>query len=277
MVMTDEITAKEPPEVNPDDFKMPFNEEDIELYLLSVYAGAITKDNLSVGYHETVGVELESALTIGLGSMHSFPYTSPKYELFQKLRSNIFVFSAAKQYQQVRIMSQFINKDGIKSTYTEFKKLAGKVFDEFNNQYLKSEWVTAIGQSQSAKEWVEAEEKKDIIPYLTYRTQRDSRVRDEHAALDGITLKVDHPFWNTWMPKNGWRCRCFTVSKERAKVTDLSERDLTDLSDEKKFPKVFQMNPGKDGLIFNPKYHPYFFVARGDAGLKQNNFNLPIP
>lgn len=277
-MVIEEVIAKEPPVINPEDFKMPFNEEAIELYLLSVYSGAITKDQLSVGYHEKVGVELEGALTIGFGaSMNNMNYTSPQYQLYRKMRSNIFIFSAAKQYQQVRIMSEFIHKDGVKSTYSEFKEVAKKVFVEYNDTYLKSEWVTSIGQSQMAKEWVEADQKKDIIPYLQYRTQRDSRVRDEHAALDGITLPVDHSFWKTYMPKNGWRCRCFTVSKEKAQVTDLSTRDLTDLADEKKFPKVFQMNPGVDGLVFNPKHHPYFFVARGDAGLKANHFNLPIP
>lgn len=278
MVELEEIVAKEPPEINPDDFTAPFNEEAMEIYLLQVYAGAITPENLSVGYHEKVGLKLEEALTIGFGvGLNSLNYTSPEYTVFRKMRTNIFVFSAAKQYQQVRTMSQFITQEGIKSTFSEFKSLAKNVFTEYNTNYLKTEWITAIGQSQMAREWVEADQKKDIIPYLQYRTQRDARVRDEHAALDGITLPVDHPFWKTYMPKNGWRCRCFTVSKQSAKVTDLSTRDLTDLADEKKFPKVFQMNPGVDGLVFNPNHHPYFFVARGDVGLKQNNFNMPIP
>jgi SPP1 gp7 family putative phage head morphogenesis protein len=277
MVEIDDVVAKEPPEINPDDFIPPFSDDDMELYLLSVYNDAITKENLSVSYHEKVGVTLEQALIIGLGSQSSFNYTSAPYQLYLKMRENIFVFSAAKQYQQVRIMSQFITDKGVKSTWPEFKELAKKVFVEFNQQYLKTEWITAIGQAQMGKEWIEADQKKDVIPYLQYRTQRDGHVRDEHAALDGITLPVGHPFWNNYMPKNGWNCRCFTVSRERAKVTDLSTRDLSALADEKKFPKVFQMNPGKDGLVFNPKHHPYFFVARGDAGLKANNFNLPIP
>jgi|ADGO01.1.fsa_nt_gi Uncharacterized protein, homolog of phage Mu protein gp30 len=258
MLKIDDIVAQEHPEINPDLFRMPFSEEAIELYLLEVYAGAITKENLSISYHEAVGDTLEDALILGFGPQSSYNITTPQYSLYQKLRENIYVFTAAKQYQQVRTMSQFITEKGIKSTFSEFKQLAQKVFIEYNETYLKTEWITAIGQSQMAKEWIEADQKKDIIPYLRYRTQRDARVRDEHAALDGITLPVDHPFWRTWMPKNGWRCRCFTQSLERAAITDLAERNLADLKDEKKFPKVFQMNPGIDGLIFNPKYHPYF-------------------
>jgi SPP1 gp7 family putative phage head morphogenesis protein len=275
-MLVSDIIAKEPPEINPDMFMMPFDEHAIEMYLLYVYTGEVTKERLSMWYHERVGGELDDAVRMGF-KVAGINQVSPEYQLYQKLRHNIYVFSAAKQYQQVRTMSQFITIDGVKSTYSQFKALAEKVFVEYNDTYLRAEYVTAIGQSQMAREWVEAEQKKDIIPYLQYRTQRDSRVRDEHAALDGITLPVDHPFWKTWMPKNGWRCRCFTVSKQRAAVTDLSQRDLSDLADEKKFPKTFQMNPGIDGLVFNPKHHPYFFVERGDAGLKKNNFNLPIP
>lgn len=272
-----DIVANEPP-VIPDDFVPPFTEEAMEIYLLGVYTGSIDKDHLSVSYHEKVGTKLEEAMVIGFrGGLTSINYTTPEYRTFVKMRENIYAFSAAKQYQQVRTMSRFIDEKGVKSTYSEFKKLAEKVFVEYNDTYLKTEYQTAIGQSQMAKEWVEAEQKKDIIPYLEYRTQRDARVRDEHAALDGITLPVDHPFWNNYMPKNGWRCRCFTVSHEKAKVTDLSTRNLSDLNDTKKFPKVFRMNPGKDGLVFNPKYHPYFFVERGDGNLKKRNFNLPIP
>lgn len=274
----EDIIAAEPPEVNPEFFKMPFTEEQIDIYLLSIYSEVIKKDQLSVSYHEKVGVKLEEALVVGFGAtLSDINYTSPLYKAFVKMRENIYVFSAAKQYQQVRTMSEFIFNKGVKSTFAEFKSLAKKVFIEYNENYLRTEYITAIGQSQSAKDWIEADQKKDIIPYLQYRTQRDARVRDEHAALDGITLPVGHPFWNNYMPKNGWRCRCFTVSKQRARVTDLAERDLSDLDDKTKFPEVFRMNPGKDGLVFNPKKHPYFFVAKGDADLRRNNFNLPIP
>lgn len=278
MIQEIEIEAKQPPAFNPDDYTPPFSEEWIEIYLLSVYSGFITKENLDITYYSKIIDELEQAMVIGFGGTStSFNYTSPAYQAFVKMRENIYVFSAAKQYQQVRTMSNFIYNKGIKSTYTEFRDLAKNVFHEYNDTYLRTEWVTSIGQCQMAQEWIEADSKKDLFPILEYRTQRDSRVRDEHAVLDGISLPIDHPFWNTYMPKNGWRCRCFTVSHERKKVTDLATRDLSDLSDESKFPKVFRMNPGKDGLIFNPKQHPYFRVAKGDVELRNDNFGLPLP
>jgi uncharacterized protein with gpF-like domain len=113
---------------------------------------------------------------------------------------------------------------------------------------------------------------------VTYQTQRDQHVRDEHAILDGISLPLGHKFWNDYWPKNGWNCRCFvTQHSAETPTTNLKERDLSDLKDEKKFPELFKMNPGKDKIIYNPKQHPYFRVARGDASLRANNFNLAVP
>ena len=61
-----------------------------------------------------------------------------------------------------------------------------------------------------------------IWPYLRYvhvdpeLTQRWSR--HEHAAWHGVILPVDHEWWKTHYPPNGWNCRCYARS--------LSERDL---------------------------------------------------
>jgi hypothetical protein len=41
-------------------------------------------------------------------------------------------------------------------------------------------------------------------------------------------------------------------------------------------PDVFQMNVGKDKVVFQ-KDHPYFDVAKEDRKLAKENFNLPIP
>jgi len=269
-----EVRSQEPPEIDPNSFQEPFTPEQMEQYLLMVYHQAVTTNSLSIEYHMTVGKVFEGAILTGLGGS---PQDYDLFAVYQKLRTNVYVFSAAKQYQQVRTMSKFIEKNGVRSTWKDFKEQAEEVFGEYNKNYLRAEYITAVGQSQMAEEWVNAVQQEDILPMLEYRTQRDARVRDEHAALDGITLPINHKFWNTYMPKNGWRCRCFTVQREAMPSTDLKSRDLSDLDDEKKFPKVFRMNPGKDGLIFNPAFHPYFKVAPGDANLRANNFNMPLP
>lgn len=269
---------KRPPKIEPEEFMMPFTDEQIERYLLKVYSKAVTVNNLDINYYESVAVTLEDALRAGFdGSLQSFVVSSTEYKMYKALRENIYKFSAAKQYQQVRTMSEFINRKGQKSTFAEFKELAGKVFGDYNENYLRAEYITAIGQSQMARDWIDTWDQRDMFPVLEYHTQKDDHVRDEHAALDGITLPVTHPFWRTYHPKNGWRCRCFTVQHERKTVTDLRLRDLSALSDKTKFPDLFRMNPGIDKMIFNERKHPYFFVAKGHQDLRKHNFKMPLP
>jgi SPP1 gp7 family putative phage head morphogenesis protein len=262
----------------PSDFRMPFTDEQIELYLMDVHSRAISVQQMDVRYHAKVAVTLEDALAKGFkGSLKDFVLTSTEYQTYKNLRNNIYQFSACKQYQQVRIMSEFINRQGLRSTFDEFKKLARPVFVEYNENYLRTEYTTAIGQSQMAREWIDAQATKDLFPYMEYRTQGDRFVRDEHAMLDGIILPIDDKFWWQNMPKNGYNCRCFTVRHERAKVTDLETRDLSALKDKKIFPPLFRMNPGRDGYVFNPKRHPYYTVATKDEALFNKNFKMPMP
>jgi len=89
----------------------------------------------------------------------------------------------------------------------------------------------------------------DVIqarPYWMYDAVNDSRTRPSHLALDGLVFRADDPFWDTWYPPNGYRCRC--------SVRSLSERDtkregLTVQTGE--YPTVspdpgFRHNPGKE-------------------------------
>jgi SPP1 gp7 family putative phage head morphogenesis protein len=256
-------------------FDDPFNEQEREVYLLSVYAGAITANSLDINYHLRVGGLLEEGVFHGFGG-NDFGVLTPEAEILYPIRQNIWQFSAAKQYQQVRILSSFVNVAGEVTDFSDFKKVAENVFDTFNKAYLKTEFDTAVGQSQIARQWATIQNEKATFKYLRYITQKDGRVRDEHAELDGITLPVDHPFWRYHTPKNGWNCRCFLAQFEEAKETDLSGKEIPPWGS-KEMPELFKMNPGIDKYIFDPTKHPYFKVARGDKGLKDNNFNLYSP
>ena len=55
----------------------------------------------------------------------------------------------------------------------------------------------------------------DIFPKWEYVTVGDKRVRPAHAALNGTIRRYDDPFWNSWYPPNGFKCRCIVeVSTE---------------------------------------------------------------
>lgn len=78
----------------------------------------------------------------------------------------------------------------------------------FNDARLQLIYDTNLRQSYSAGRWAATQRNKRAQPLMIYRTMRDERVRNLHRQWDGLVLPVDHPFWDSHTPQNGWRCRC---------------------------------------------------------------------
>lgn len=76
-----------------------------------------------------------------------------------------------------------------------------------NPTYVETLVRTHAQIAYSGAQWIEYEEDEDLWGY-TYVTVGDDRVREEHAALEGLTLKKDNPLWQRIWTPNGWNCRC---------------------------------------------------------------------
>lgn len=83
---------------------------------------------------------------------------------------------------------------------------------------LRTIFATNMRVSRAAGQWARIQAARESRPWLRYSAVLDSRTRPQHAAWHGIILPVDHPFWRTHFPPNGWNCRC--------QVIQLSDRDL---------------------------------------------------
>lgn len=97
---------------------------------------------------------------------------------------------------------------------------AGDDFEDAYRARLAFRLMTA--QAYAAGRWQQIQRLKRVRPFLRYihvdpeLTQRASR--HEHAEWHGIILPVDHVWWETHYPPNGFNCRCY--------VQSLSQRDL---------------------------------------------------
>ncbi len=95
---------------------------------------------------------------------------------------------------------------------------------------------------------------------LQYRTAEDAFVRESHRLLDKTTLPISDPFWQKYLPPNGWNCRCTAVQVRKGKYP-LSDPALAMQrgNNSTSLPKqqIFRFNPGKSLQVFPPK-HPYF-------------------
>ena len=63
----------------------------------------------------------------------------------------------------------------------------------------------------------------DVFPYWQYMTMEDEAVRDEHAALDGLILPANSPFWQDHYPPWDWGCRCQVVPVTPDDVADVKD------------------------------------------------------
>ena len=83
---------------------------------------------------------------------------------------------------------------------------------------LRTIFDTNVRTATAYGRWERIERLKNVMPYLRYVAVLDARTRPDHALWHGTVLPVDHPWWNTHHPPNGWHCRCTVVQ--------LSSRDL---------------------------------------------------
>jgi hypothetical protein len=249
-----------------------FSEDDIERVLIGVYSGLITPQSLDVQTYLRVAEKLTNGVYNGFGkSLTDVEWNSPDYKMLYDLRNNVYVFSGAKQYHQVKEMvSAIYDGDRIKP-FSEYKKTGKEIFNNYNENYLRAEYNAAIAQSRSASMWMDIENNSELLPMLTYDTVGDGRVRPEHAILDNISRPVNDKFWNNYYPPNGWNCRCTVIQTDSETKTSLKG-----FKQPQTVPDVFMMNAGKDRIVFSDK-HPYFTVAPKDKDLANRNFDLPKP
>lgn len=197
----------------------------------------------------------------------------PPAEMVEKLKNDVFVFSGCKTHIQLKELSGFlITPEGKVNSWHEFSRQAKAIYQEYNENYLKAEYVFATSSAQMASKW--ADVSKDGDRYnLQYRTAGDNKVRDSHAALRGTTLPASDAFWDSYYPPNGWRCRCTAVQVLKDKYPADNSADKIKLADQvttqidskgRDRGAMFRFNPGKQQVIFPPN-HPYRKVQQGIA------------
>lgn len=112
----------------------------------------------------------------------------------------------------------------------------------FNPARLQLIFDTNLRQSYAAGRWQRIERNKATNPYIIYRTMRDERVRASHRPWNGLALPVDHPFWDTHYPPNGWSCRCTAYATDAQGLDELRAAGLPVITDAPKVRMVDFIN-----------------------------------
>lgn len=189
------------------------------------------------------------------------------------LQENAFIFSGFKTYHSLREVGLSLTDE--KGDIKPFETFLGdvkRINALYNHNYLYAEYNHAVASALMADKWKQYEADGDKY-YLQYRTAKDDRVRETHRALHGTTLPASDEFWDSFLPPNGWNCRCSTVQVRKEDYQpsdhDLAMKRGNNVTEGAK-NAIFRFNPGKTLRLFPPK-HPYFPKNCGDC---KRNLNL---
>ena len=252
---------------------MKYTDKQISKLLDGIFNGSITEFDLPLDYYNAVADYLKAGLYKGFGMdmAQAIEVGGKDLALLEQLRENVYMFSAAKTYQEVKeISSLLVDGDGNVRTSQEFNKIGRETYDTWNNDYGKTEYNTAVGQGTMAVKWNEIESNKEVLPLLQYSAVIDANTSDICEPLDGMVAKVDDPVWDSIMPLNHFNCRCTVLQLDEGEPTENRADIVAEVED--KMQPLFVNNAGKTGEVFT-KDHPYFDAPK-DLG--KVNFNLPI-
>lgn len=175
------------------------------------------------------------------------------------LENNAFIFSGLKTFHSLsEVGLSMLDAKGNVKPFGDFLKDVHDINAKYNKHYLDAEYHHAVRSVEMAGKWIQF--RKDGDRYdLQYRTAEDSKVRSSHRPLDRITLPLDDPFWESYFPPNGWRCRCNVVQVRKGKFESTDPETAMSLGDDATAnpkQKMFRSNPGKSLKLF-PDQHPY--------------------
>lgn len=227
------------------------NKDTIEAVLKQIYnSDTVDKKKL---LKDTFNV-FRSGVEKGYGkTIKKVKFASADFKMLSELEYNVGVFAAFKNHTQIKeLVGLLKDKDGKLKPWDDFKKDALKLDEKFNVRWLKVEYHQAVSSARAARRWQDIERTKHLYPNLQYIAVQDDRTRALHKKWHGITLPIDHKFWNTHYAPNDHGCRC-TVRKTDKPVNTKGY----DVEDMPKLPPQFNQNVGKTSKVYSND-HPYF-------------------
>lgn len=179
-------------------------------------------------------------------------FTTPDAEMLTRLVRDVWHFSGAKNYQEMRDLTLLLKDDkGKLLEFDDFKEAAEGIIDRYNETWLNTEYNFAVSSSQSAARWMDFQKEKDIIPLVQFQTVGDDHVRPEHQLLHGLILHLDDPRLDALWTPLAWGCRCEWI--QFIGNTSRAAKEIPNVH----IPEMFKTNLAKAGLIY-PKNHPYY-------------------
>lgn len=248
-----------------------YTEKQINDLFKGIYSGVINVYNLPKKLYKATAEVLNSGVEIEFKKVDRY--------LLKEIKNNIYMFSAAKTFTQVKEMQSMLTDGNKTLDFKTFKDRVKGTYTTYNEAYLESEYITAITSAHNAINFREALEDKKLFTQLRYTAIMDQHTSEVCKMLNGTIANTDDKFWHSNSPPKHFRCRCHLekISKYDEVKPYSKERlaEVSKFSDENTQP-VFKTNSGITKKIFD-KSHPYFNVPKKYKSWAKKNFGLEIP
>lgn len=181
---------------------------------------ALWNNEDTIGIEGSIIVEEAIHLTQGLKSGYGVTtgYNTPDTLAYQMMEYNLFEFSATKMEARMAASTDLLidqEKNQIRSE-ADFKKLANERLADLNDNYLTTEYNLSVAVGQNSAAYLRFLSEKDTVTsFVQYQTAGDSKVRSEHAKLDGKIFNLSDGEAMKLFPPNGYGCRCEMVQYNR--------------------------------------------------------------
>lgn len=197
-------------------------------------------------------------------------------DMHRRLTRSDYIFSGLKTFHELNeAFPSLLDENGNRKSFEQFYNDVQKIDKTYNQSYLHTEYNFVHASAEMAAKWEQYAEDGDRYN-LQYRTAGDDKVRPEHAALNGVTLPMSDPFWETYYPPNGWNCRCTVVQVRKTKYPQ-TPRDEAMARGEEALQSdtkgIFRFNPGKQQKAV-PDYNPYTIKRCRDCDIAKGKVNL---
>ncbi|MBQ7568191.1 minor capsid protein, partial [bacterium] len=139
---------------------------------------------------------------------------------------------------------------------------------------LETIFRTNMAVANAAGHYKQLMDTRTIYPYWRYVTRADPRVRDAHKPLHNKVFKWDDPFWETFFPPNGFRCRCHVSPMTKRQVERdpklrIEESNITEGEDGRKIldlgGRYYRNDPGWD---YNPGSGVEHLISQAKSNAK---------
>jgi len=225
----------------------------LRLLLIELYHTSGTDGTLNQVITKYFADKLWKGVTEGFGSdIGSLDYDTPDYNMLTKLKENVWHFSAAKNYAQLRELSDaLLDGEGQLRTFEQFLDAAKPINERYMKTWLKTEYELAVAGGQMAGKWIDIEKNAETFPLIQFDVVMDNRTSDICRPLDRVIVPIDHPMVKRFYPPNHFGCRTTVRQLRTGKITP-DDKIITP-----EIPAMFRTNLGQRGLIFPPG-HAYF-------------------